>query len=421
MRSQVAANDAVGDTYRWPAAGFTHIPDWVYTSEVIYEREIERIFKGSTWNFVGFEAEIPQPGDFRRSFVGPIPVVVSRGRDDRIYVFENRCQHRGAQFCRELRGNTAAFVCPYHQWTYNLKGDLTGVPFRRGIKGQGGMPEAFDPQAHSLLKLNVTTRRGVIFASFDPDMEPLEDYLGPEILEHFDVTFDGRDIKILGYYRNAVRGNWKLYHENLKDPYHATLLHTYLVTFGLLVAGQRSAMIADASGRHGTMASAKGDTDPDAVATSKREMRKYEEGYTLEDDRVIRFQPEFNSEWTVTMQTIWPNLIVQRELNTLGIRQIVPKGPNAFDMYWVMFGFACDTPELTELRLCQANLMGPAGYLGAEDNEAIAFVQDGVRGSVSDMGFVQLEPGVEGTSSNIVSEAAIRGMYRHYAETMELV
>ncbi len=150
-------------------------------------------------------------------------------------------------------------------------------------------------------------------------------------------------------------------------------------------------------------------------------MRKYEEGYSLEDDRAIRFQPEFDSEWTVTMQTIWPNLIVQRELNTLGIRQIVPKGPNAFDMYWVMFGFTCDTPALTELRLCQANLMGPAGYLGAEDNEAIAFVQDGVRHSVSDRGYVQLEPGVEGTSSNIVSEAAIRGMYRHYAETMGLL
>ncbi len=413
MRSQASANGA--GAYQWPAQGFTHIPDWVYTSEAIYEREVERIFKGPTWNFVGFEAEIPKPGDFRRSFVGPIPVVVSRARDGSIHVFENRCQHRGAEFCRELRGNTSSFVCPYHQWTYNLKGDLTGVPFRRGIKGQGGMPDDFEPQAHGLLKLTVTTRRGVIFASFHADTEPLEDYLGSEILEHFDATFDGREIKILGYYQNAVRGNWKLYHENLKDPYHATLLHTYLVTFGLLVAGQRSAMIADASGRHGTMASAKGDADPEAVAASKSEMRKYEEGYTLEDDRVIRFQPEFDSDWTVTMQTIWPNLIVQRELNTLGIRQIVPKGPHEFDMYWVMFGFACDTPELTELRLCQANLMGPAGYLGAEDNEAIAFVQDGVRHSTSDTGFVRLEPGVEGTSANIVSEAAIRGMYRQGA------
>ncbi len=195
MRSQEVANDAANQTYQWPAEGLTHIPDWVYTSQAIYEREIDRIFKGPTWNFVGFEAEIPNSGDFRRSFVGPVPVVVSRARDGSIHVFENRCQHRGAEFCRELRGNTSSFVCPYHQWTYNLKGDLTGVPFRRGIQGQGGMPDDFKPHAYSLLKLSVTTRRGVIFASFDPDMESLEDYLGPETLEHFDATFDGRDIK----------------------------------------------------------------------------------------------------------------------------------------------------------------------------------------------------------------------------------
>ena len=122
---------------KWPAEGFTHIPDWIYTSDEIYAREVERIFKGSTWNFVGFEAEIPQAGDFRRSYVGPIPVVVSRAEDGSIHVFENRCQHRGAEFCRELRGNNPEFMCPYHQWTYDLTGKLIGVPFRPGCQGQG--------------------------------------------------------------------------------------------------------------------------------------------------------------------------------------------------------------------------------------------------------------------------------------------
>lgn len=420
MRAQTASDGDFSGKYRWPTEGLSHIPDWVYTSEEIYEREVERIFRGPTWNFVGFEAEVPNSGDFRRSHVGPVPVVVSRAEDGTIHVFENRCRHRGAEFCRELRGNNPEFICPYHQWTYNLKGELVGVPFRRGIKGRGGMPKDFDLAAHGLLRLKVATRGGVIFASFDPDMEPLEDYLGPEILKDFDATFDGRKIRVLGYWRNSIRGNWKLYHENLKDPYHATLLHTYLVTFNLMVAGQRSAMIADKTGRHGTMASAKGDEDAEAKRESKGEMRKYEEGYTLNDDRVVRFRPEFDSEWTVTMQTIWPNLIVQRELNTLGVRQIVPKGPDSFDMYWVMFGYECDDAEMTDLRLCQANLMGPAGYLGAEDNEAIAFVQDGFRNSVTKTGVVALEPDREGSTDTLISEAAIRAMYRHYSEVMGL-
>ena len=62
----------------WPADGLQAIPDWVYTSETIYRREIDRIFHGRTWNFVALEAELPEPGCFKRSFVGPTPIVVAR-------------------------------------------------------------------------------------------------------------------------------------------------------------------------------------------------------------------------------------------------------------------------------------------------------------------------------------------------------
>ena len=406
--------------YKWPDGDFTRIPDWIYTSEEIYDREMARIFRGRTWNYVGLEAEIPNPGDFRRSYVGAVPVIFCRAEDGSIHVLENRCRHRGTEFCRDLKGNNPEFMCPYHQWTYNLKGDLIGVPFRRGIKGKGGMPQDFRLEDYGLLKLAVARRGGVVFASFDPEIESLEDYLTEDIVRDFDVTFDGRELRILGYFRNRLPGNWKLYHENLKDPYHATLLHTYLVTFGLMVAGQKSAMIADPSGRHGVMASAKGEEDAGEKAESVGQMRKYEESYRLEDDRVVSFRREFDSPWSVTMLTIWPNFVIQRELNTLGVRQIVPRGPNAFDMYWTMFGYADDDAELTDLRLCQANLMGPAGYLGVEDNEAMAFVQEGVRRTVSGEGIVAMDPAAEGTSTNLISESAIRAMYRHYSDVMGL-
>ena len=135
---------------------------------------------------------------------------------------------------------------------------------------------------------------------------------------------------------------------------------------------------------------------------------------------MLKFVEEFESPWTVTMQTIWPNMIVQRELNTLGVRQIVPKGPDAFELVWTMFGYAEDSAEMTNLRLCQANLMGPAGHLGAEDGEAIAFVQNGVRASKSDVGVVELGGEEKGTTDNIISEGAIRAMYDHYREVMAL-
>ena len=64
--------------YVWPDDDLSVIPDWVYTDQAIYEREVERIFHGPTWNYVALEAEIPNAGDFIRSNVGPTPIVVTR-------------------------------------------------------------------------------------------------------------------------------------------------------------------------------------------------------------------------------------------------------------------------------------------------------------------------------------------------------
>ncbi|MGY2849064.1 phenylpropionate dioxygenase-like ring-hydroxylating dioxygenase large terminal subunit/NADPH-dependent 2,4-dienoyl-CoA reductase/sulfur reductase-like enzyme [Bradyrhizobium sp. USDA 4509] len=405
--------------YVWPSEGLTRVPDWVYTDSHIYQREVEKIFHGRTWNYVALESEIPNAGDFIRSNVGPTPVVVSRAEDGSINVFENRCAHRAAEFCRELSGNAKEFVCPYHQWSYDLKGNLSGVPFRRGVDGKGGMPREFKNADHGLRQLNVTAHRGVVFASYCADMEPLAEYLGSEILREFEATFDGRTPKVLGHYRHSLPGNWKLYHENLKDPYHATLLHTFLVTFGLLVAGNKSSMIADASGRHGVMASAKSDASK-LDSSTKKEMRAYKEGMQLEEPRFMDFVNEFDSPWSVTMTTIWPNLIVQREMNTLGVRQIVPTGPNEFIMKWTMFGFEGDDEEMTRHRLRQGNLMGPAGFLGLEDNEAIKFVQDGMLSVPDGQHVVELDPGVIGTADTLISEASIRAMYQHWRSAMEL-
>src|SRR5690606_32711019 len=140
---------------------------------------------------------------------------------------------------------------------------------------------------------------------------------------------------------------------------HATLLHSFLVVFGLLVAGNKSAMLVDSvHGRHGIMASAKSEDKYASVSDeNKKEMRSFVEDMKLQDERFLEFIKEFDSPWSVTMQTIWPNLIVQREMNTLGVRQIIPNGPNSLIMQWTMFGYEDDTEEMTRHRLRQGNLM----------------------------------------------------------------
>jgi anthranilate 1,2-dioxygenase large subunit len=415
-----SAKDAALAACKWPEDALHFIPDWVYTSQAVYDLYMYKICRGRSWNYVALEAEVPNTGDFKRSYVGATPVVVARAEDGSINVFENRCAHRGAEFCRPGQGNATEFVCPYHQWSYDLKGNLQGVPFKRGVNRQGGMPKDFRNEDHGLLKLHVTTRRGVIFASYASDMEPLEEYLTPEILKDFDVVFNGKRLKVLGYYKNELPCNWKMYHENLKDPYHATLLHSFLVVFGLLVAGNNAAMITDpVHGRHGTMASAKKEDKYAAVSDeNKKEMRSFHEGMRLRDDRFLDFVKEFDSPWSVTMQTIWPNLVVQREMNTLGVRQIVPNGPNSMIMQWTMFGYEDDTEEMEQHRLRQGNLMGPAGFLGLEDNEAMKFVQEGVRRSSTDRNVLKLDANHVGTTDSLISEASIRAMYRYYRGVM---
>lgn len=402
---------------RWPSDP-AEIPDWVYTDRRIYDLEQRRIFGGPTWNYIALEVELPNPGDFIRSYIGDVPIIVARDEHGAVHAFENRCAHRGAEFCKTYRGSTRQFICPYHQWTYDLSGSLVSVPFRRGVKGMGGMPPDFNLADHNLRRLNVNCHNGVVFASFSDDIESFEEYLGPEMLDQFETVFDGRPLKLLGVHRNVMPGNWKLYQENLKDPYHATLLHTYLTTFGLFVAGNKTMILTDAKGRHSTLCNARPKDRPENDE-SKSEIRSFHAAMQLADPRVLQLIPEKDSVWTSNAITIWPNLVLLRQTNILGARHIVPMGPSQFMLIWTTFGYAQDDQAMQQHRLRQNNIFGPGGFIGIDDNEAIRFVQDGLMHSIPRHGVAPLGQDVE-EPEVVITDRAIRGMYRNYREEMGL-
>ncbi|MGH6799310.1 MAG: Rieske 2Fe-2S domain-containing protein, partial [Roseiarcus sp.] len=124
-------NDAAPQR-RWPEPQAGRVPYWVYTDEALYGRELERIFYGPNWCYVGLSAEVPEAGDFKTTLIGERPVIAARAEDGTVAVLENRCAHRGVQLCFRELGRNKEFVCPYHQWTYALNGELTGVSFLRG-------------------------------------------------------------------------------------------------------------------------------------------------------------------------------------------------------------------------------------------------------------------------------------------------
>ena len=301
---------------RWPGGDSSRVPYWAYTDPEIYRREQERVFEPA-WNYVALAAEVPTPGDFKRSAVGETPVVVTRAPSGRIHVFENRCAHRGVQFCRQALGHTRTFTCPYHQWVYDLEGTLKGVPFERGVQGQGGMPADFDKEAHRPRPCAVAERGGVVFASFNADAPPFDDYLGPAMLGFFDRVFDGRGLRVLGYSRQEIPANWKLMFENIKDPYHASLLHVFLVSFGLFRADQPSAVHMDETGRHAVLVSRRGEQ---RHSDATRDIENLRTDFHLRDPRLLDPVREFPGDATVVMQTLWPNLIVQQQSNTLAMR-----------------------------------------------------------------------------------------------------
>ncbi len=401
----------------WPSEGTTRVPFWVYTDPDIYAREQERIFAGPSWCYVGLAAELPNPGDFKRTFIGEKPVVVVRDTDGGVNVVVNRCAHRGVRFCRTDFGTVQEFMCPYHQWTYDLRGALKAVPLRRGLHRQGGMPADFRLEDHALQRLAVSDRHGVIFASFDPGVGALEDYLGPAMLALFDRVFDGRALRILGYMRQRIRSNWKLMFENVNDPYHASLLHVFLVTFGLFRADQPSAVTLDATGRHAALISRRG---AQQASDATADMKSFLADFSLADPRLLEPVKEFPGEATVVMQTIWPTLIVQQQSNTLATRQLVPRGPDAFDLIWTFFGYAGDDAEMTARRLRQANLRGPAGLVSVDDSEMMEFSHGGVAQYPDAAAVLELGGRDVRDAPHMVTETAIRGFYQYYREVMGL-
>ncbi|WP_048439341.1 aromatic ring-hydroxylating dioxygenase subunit alpha [Caenimonas sp. SL110] len=433
---------------RWSQPGSSRVPFWAYTDAQLYQQELQKIFYGAHWNYVGLEVEIPNTGDFKLTFVGERQVIMvrdrvapkDRGVDTGIRVVENRCAHRGVRFCQQPQGNARSFVCPYHQWTYKLNGDLAGLPFKEGVKAldeagaecvNGGMPADFDLKQHGLTKLRVAVLHGLVFATFSDTVEPLQDYLGPNVMPWLDRIFKGRELTLLGYNRQRIPGNWKLMMENIKDPYHPGLLHTWFVTFGLWRADQKSRMVMDDQGRHAVMISRRNEGGQNAAVTEG--VTSFKANMTLNDDRLLDVvgepwwkiadpsNPGAEITPTVTMITLFPGLIIQQQVNSLSTRHIVPRGEGEFDFVWTHFGFAHDSPEMTQRRLRQANLFGPAGFVSADDGEVIELSQQGFDQWGED-GSTLCELGGTGTggTEHMVTETLIRSMYAYWRKVMSL-
>jgi phenylpropionate dioxygenase-like ring-hydroxylating dioxygenase large terminal subunit len=185
----------------------------IFVNEDIYQEEKERIFTRA-WLYVGHESQIKNPGDFFVSKMGAESVILTRDTNGKVHVFLNSCAHRGMRVCRYDEGNTRAFRCPYHAWTYKTDGTLIGVQ-----DYDNAYQPPFDKSKWGLVEVaQLANYMGTIWATWDKNAPSFEDYLG-EATVAFDqglCAWDGAGgTELLGSTQKwIVPCNWKFVAEN---------------------------------------------------------------------------------------------------------------------------------------------------------------------------------------------------------------
>lgn len=184
-----------------------------YADREIFEHELEH-FVMRHWLCAGHESLVPGPGDFFQVEIAGESVIIVRDKDRRLHAFANVCRHRGSRICRDKTGNVAAFMCPYHAWTYNLDG---------GLRAARDMPESFDRAAHGLREFRLRVCEGLIFFSFSDASLGFGDV--EENLRSVCGPYGWSSAKVAHRQMYSIDANWKLAVENYVECYHCAPSH----------------------------------------------------------------------------------------------------------------------------------------------------------------------------------------------------
>lgn len=399
----------------------------LYYDPAIFHDEIEKIWRRE-WLYVAHESEIPEPGDYVTRRMGLEPVIVSRDEDGAIHLMLNRCTHRGNSVCQSERGNSHAFRCAYHGWTFNNRGDLVGVPYAAGYD------EAFRKTDFPLARVpRVGVYRGLIFASLSAAGPALEARLGRarRLLDQFvDLAPEGEIVVRSGVLKHSYRGNWKMALENSVDGYHPNILHHAAMVMMTRGKGDMEAIFGERSdARARDLGNGSAQLDLNTVNTrnggrvvppgwSRAAFAEYraamERRYGAnEADRIIATGPPHFC--------IFPNLILI--LNQFRVIQPVSVDETVIYYYPTLLKGAPD--EINQRRLSETYLIhGPAGRVAPDDFEAYERNQEGFAARANEWLVLRRglhredrEPG-GAIAGHETDETTQRAIWRYYREVM---
>jgi Rieske 2Fe-2S family protein len=197
------------------------LPSDYYFSSAAFDRDLEKIWL-RTWVYVCRAGDLADPLSFRTFRLGSQEVLVVRDENGTLQAFHNTCRHRGSQLCTQAEGRLKArlITCPYHSWSYSLRGDLVRVPSKV-------LPDGFDKADHPLYRVAISEWRGFVFINInaEPDGTPASTFDTASA----DLTNWPLDELVVGHrFTKLMACNWKIFWENFNECLHCPGVHKHL-------------------------------------------------------------------------------------------------------------------------------------------------------------------------------------------------
>ena len=188
-----------------------------YTDPARLTREQQILFRKYPI-LMGFASEWSAPGSYRTDDYAGVPILIVRGRDDKLRAFLNVCRHRGAKLAQGT-GCARLFSCPYHAWTYDLAGKVMGIPDERCF------PDVRSERS-SLVELPLCEKHGLVWViptadgSTAFDIDPWLGGLADELASFGFQSWSLYDRRVI-----PETMNWKILVDTFNEGYHIGFLH----------------------------------------------------------------------------------------------------------------------------------------------------------------------------------------------------